>query len=123
MPSDPIAQEVAVSYLRQLHGCVAVWVGAMDMIWNDDARQLNGEDVIAAIGPVAQAHRDLAYYSVLPAMAAVHCAALNLLQSGMDALDAIAAGRGKPALREMQEQLTRFQVELVLFSKRAGLVD
>jgi hypothetical protein len=121
MPSDPIAQEVAVSYLRELSAHLAVWVDVMGLLWSGGA-QPTSEDVIAAIGPVAQAYQSLAQRSVTPDMVAAHHAALSLLQSAMDTLDAIAAGHGKPALQEMQEQLTRFQVELVLFAQQAGLV-
>jgi hypothetical protein len=121
MPSDRIAQEAAVSYLRELSACLAVWVDVMGLLWSDDAKPTS-EDVIAAIGPLAQAHRRLSQRSVAPPMEAAHQAALNLLQSAMDVLDAIAAGRGKPALREMQAQLTLFQTEMVLFAQRAGLL-
>jgi hypothetical protein len=122
MPSDSTAQEVAASYLMDLYGCLTIWISVMGILWDGDAKPTR-EDVIAAIGPIAQAHQSLAQRSVTPDMAAAHHAALSLLQSAMDTLDAIAAGRGKPALQEMQEQLTRFQVELVLFAQRAGLVE
>jgi hypothetical protein len=121
MPSDPIAQDVAVSYLRALDDCLTVWVDVMGLLWSN-ARPTS-EDVIAAIGPLHTARQSLAQRSVTPAMAQAHQAALGLLQSAMDTLDAIAAGRGKIAVQELQAQLTIFQTELVLFAKRAGLVQ
>jgi hypothetical protein len=122
MPGDPIAQEVAASYLIDLYGCLAIWVSVMGILWDGDAKPTR-EDVIAAIGPLHTARRSLAQRSVTPDMAAVHQAALGLLQSAMDTLDAIAAGRGKIAVREMQAQLTLFQTELVLYAKRAGITE
>jgi hypothetical protein len=121
MPSDLVLQEVAVSYLWELYACLVVWVDVMDILWRDDAGPTQ-EEITAALGPLARIHRSLAQRSVTPATAAVQHAALSLLQSAMDAMDAIAVGRGKPEVREMQEQLTIFQTELVLFAQRAGLV-
>ena len=119
MPRDCITWREAESYIEQLHACFVVWMSTMQILQQDASAELLCADVIAAIGPIAQAHRDLAECMVAPPMLAAHRAALNLLQSAMDALDALAAGRGRPAVQDMCEQLTIFQAELVLFADRA----
>jgi hypothetical protein len=122
MPSSLITRIEADRYLVQLHTCLVVWEDAMSAITRSDRTWLECENIIAAIGPVAQAHRQLTQLTVTPPMRAVHHAAMDLLQSAIDALDAIAAGRGKAAVRDMSEQLTIFQTELALFAVRAGLL-
>jgi hypothetical protein len=107
-------------YLAQLHACFVVWLDTMTLLQRVAMDTLTREEIIAMSEPVAQAHRDLAQRTVAPPMLAVHQAARDLLQSAMDAVDAVAAGRGKPAVRDMSEQLTIFQAELVLFAERAG---
>jgi hypothetical protein len=113
----------AKCYVTQLQGCFALWLGAMEFLRHSSETELACEDIIAAIGPIARAHRQLVQLTVTPQMAAAHQAALTLLQSAMDALDAIAAGRGRPAVRDLSEQLAIFQTELVLFAERAGLLE
>lgn len=107
-------------YIAQLHACLVVWIDTMTMLQNVAANTLTSEDIRIMIAPVALAHHDLAQRSVAPAMLAVHRAAQDLLQSAMDTLAAIAAGRGRPAMRDLSEQLTIFQTELVLFAERVG---
>ena len=122
MPSSLITRIEADRYLVQLHTCLVVWEDAMIAITRSDRTGLACEHVIAAIGPVAQAHRQLTQLTVTPPMRAVHHAALALLQSAMDAMDAIAAGHGKGAVRDMSERLTIFQTELVRFAAQAGFI-
>ena len=121
MPRDVVAYIEAECYVAQLQHCFAVWVCAMHTLLHNSEAELACEEIIAAIGPIAQAHRQLERLTVTPQMQAVHHAALNLLQSAMDTLDAIAARRGERALQDMSEQLTIFQTELVLFAEQAGL--
>jgi hypothetical protein len=113
----------AMCYVAQLQECFALWLGAMDFLVYSGETTLACEDIIVAIGPIAKAHRQLMGLTVTPQMAAAHQAALGLLQSAMDALDAIAAGRGRPAVRDMSEQLAIFQTELVFYAERAGLLE
>jgi hypothetical protein len=122
MPKDCTTWVEAEGYIEQLHACFVVWMSAMQVLQQDTAAQLVRADVIAAIGPIAQAHQNLAECSVAPPMQAAHRAALQLLQSAIDALDALAAGRSTPAVQDLCEQLTIFQAELVLFAQRAGLI-
>jgi hypothetical protein len=123
MPSSLVTRVEIERYLVQLHSCFVVWYDAMIFIRRSDRTWLTCEHVIAAIGPVAQAHRQLTQLKVTPPMRAVHQAALALLQSAMKAMDAIAAGQGKVAVRDMSEQLTIFQTELVLFAEQAGFIS
>jgi hypothetical protein len=115
-----VARIEADYYLAHLHACFVVWLDTMILLQRVAANTLTRDDIIAMIEPVAQAHRDLTQHTVVPPMLAVHRAAQNLLQSAIDALDAVAAGHGKPAVQDMSEQLTIFQAELVLFAERAG---
>jgi hypothetical protein len=122
-PSRLVTRVEAERYLVQLHTCWMVSYDAMIAIKRSDRRWLMREHIIAAIGPVAQAHRQLAQFTVTRPLLAVHRAALVLLQSIMDAMDAIAAGHGTVAVRDMREQLTIFQTEIVLFAARAGFIS
>jgi len=78
-------------------------MSAMQVLQQDPAAKLARADIIAAIGPIAQAHQNLAECSVAPPMNAAHRTALQLLQSAMDALDALAAGRSTPAVQDFCE--------------------
>ena len=123
MPSSLVTRTETACYLAQLHDCFAVWEGAMHWIRHHATESIPHESLLATIVLVALAHHRLTRLSVTPPMLAVHHAALDLLQSAIDALDAIAAGRGKPAVRDMSEQLMIFQAELVLFAEQAGFIS
>jgi hypothetical protein len=123
MPGECTTRIEAEGYIEQLHDCFVVWMSAMQILQHDITTQLTRSDIIAAIGPIAQARRELSQSTVAAPMQAAHRAALALLQSAMDALDALAAGHSTPAVQDLSEQLTIFQVELVLFAERAGLLQ
>lgn len=118
MPADLTAQFVAVSYLDVLCKCFTIWQGAMEQLHED----VSSEQIIASIGRVAYAQERLTRMTVPPSLMSTHTAACALLQSAMDALDAVAAGRGAPAIREMSEQLTIFQMEMYRLARRVGLI-
>ena len=122
MPSRHVARFEAEVYLVQLQGCFVAWNDAMTAIAHADRAERSVVTIIATIGPVYRAHRQLMQLTVTPPMQATHRAAVGLVQSAVDALDAIAVGRGSPAVRDLSEQLTIFQTELVRFAEQAGLV-
>ena len=123
MSNRPAARVQAQTFLTQLLSCFVVWDDAMTAITYADGLERPVAMIIAMIEALSCTHRQLLQLTVTPPMQAMHRAALELMQSAMDALDAVAAGHGSAAVRDMSEQLTIFETELVRFAERAGLMD
>lgn len=117
--NDSTAAETC-QYLAQLHACFVVWIDAMELLRRARVVTPLRVDVMVAIGSIALAYRDLTQVVVAPPLQPAHHAAVLLLEAVIDALDALAKGHGRAAVRDMAEQLTIFQMELVRLAEQAG---
>ena len=122
MPYDTRHQCEVRWFLAHLQDCFELWMDAMDLVLRTKDTPLRGQHLIVAMGSIAAARHQLAQRTVSAELTFAHRAALTLLQSAMDALSAIVQGKGKPALRDMSEQLTIFQSELCRLAESVGFI-